>query len=125
VRGRILLVDDHDSVRRVTRSILEADGHRVIEASSGAEAVALLTDGADVDLVITDVVMPEGGGKDVIDWVQQAQPRARLLVISGYAEDERVRRGMRSGEFPFLRKPFSSEELLGEAQRLLRSSAAR
>lgn len=125
VRGTILLVDDHDSVRRVTRSILEVDGHRVVEASSGAEAIALLTDGADVDLVITDVVMPEGGGKHVIEWVQQARPRAKLLVISGYAEDERVRRGMRSGEFPFLRKPFSSRELLGETQRLLRGIEAR
>jgi signal transduction histidine kinase len=123
VRGRILLVDDHESVRRVTRSILEEDGHRVIEASSGVEAIAALSGGVEIDLVITDVVMPEGGGKDVIDWVQRARPSARLLVISGYAEDDRVRRGMRSGEFPFLRKPFTADELRAETQRLLKLGA--
>jgi len=125
VRGRILLVDDHDSVRRVTRSILEQDGHSVHEASSGSAAIALLSGSAPFDLVITDVVMPEGGGRDVIDHVQREHPHARLLVISGYAEDERVRRGMGSGEFPFLRKPFTADELREETRRLLRLGASR
>jgi len=124
VRGDILLVDDNDSVRRITRSILEGDGHRVLEASSAVDAISVLSGGADADLVITDVVMPDGGGKDVIDWVRESRPSTKLLVISGYAEDDRVRRGLRAGELPFLRKPYSASELLAEAQRLLRNGDA-
>lgn len=118
--GRILLVDDRDSVRRVTRSILERDGHHVIEASNGTDAVNMLAADTAVDLVITDVVMPGGSGKNVIDWVLDHQPQTKLLVISGYAEDDRVRRVMRSGEIPFLRKPFAADELMRATQNALR-----
>jgi signal transduction histidine kinase/CheY-like chemotaxis protein len=118
--GTILLVDDNEAIRRVAKSILTQDGHTVIEAGSGSAAIGCLSEGPDVvDLVITDVVMPKGSGSLVLEWVASNRPELPVLVMSGYTEDEQVKRGLSKGELPFLRKPFSGEELLAATRKLL------
>ena len=120
VRRRILLVDDSEAIRRTAKSILERAGYEVKLSTSGSEAIERLSqeDGG-IDLVITDVVMPSGGGSLVLDWVKRERSWLPVLVMSGYTEDERLKRGMRTGELPFLRKPFSAEDLLAAIRKLL------
>jgi len=118
----ILLVDDSATVRRIARSMLERVGYDVTVAESGSEAIARLTEGETVDLVITDVVMPSGSGSVVIEWLTRERPDIPVLVISGYTEDEQLRRGMRTGELPFLRKPFSADDLVLATRKVLQNS---
>lgn len=121
----ILLVDDSQAIRRVAKSMLERAGHDVSAVGSGSEAIAWLSAGRSVDLVITDVVMPDGSGSTVIEWLMRERPQVPVLVMSGYTEDEQVKRGMRTGELPFLRKPFSADELVLAAREVLRTAASR
>jgi DNA-binding response OmpR family regulator len=62
-------------------------------------------------------------GSTVIDWLARERPQVPVLVMSGYTEDEHVKRGMRIGEIPFLRKPFSADELVLAARTVLRAAA--
>jgi two-component system cell cycle sensor histidine kinase/response regulator CckA len=121
----ILLVDDSDGVRRIAKSILERAGHRVTAVSSVSEAIQWMTNAGEVDLVITDVVMPKESGAALIAWLREEMPEVCVLVISGYTEDEQLKRGMRTGELPFLRKPFTSTDLLDATRRVLENGATR
>ena len=118
----VLLVDDSATVRRIAKSMLERVGYDVTVAESGSEAIARLTEAETVDLVITDVVMPSGSGSVVIEWLTRERPDIPVLVISGYTEDEQLRRGMRTGELPFLRKPFSADDLVLATRKVLQNS---
>jgi len=118
--GSILLVDDTEAVRHIGKSILERAGYDVNVAANGSEAIAWLSEVHAVDLVITDVVMPDGSGSAVIAWLTRERPDIPVLVMSGYTEDEQVTRGVRTGEFPFLRKPFSADDLLLATRKVLR-----
>lgn len=108
----ILLVEDNPDVRRVTARRLQNLGYRVVEADSGARAIELLKAGAKVDLVFSDVVMPGGiSGFELVHWVRENIPAARVLLTSGFAEDV-----ARAGEAPapeleILRKPYSGVDL--------------
>jgi CheY-like chemotaxis protein len=108
----ILLVEDNPDVRRVTARRLQNLGYRVVEADSGARAIELLKAGAKVDLVFSDVVMPGGiSGFELVHWVGENIPAARVLLTSGFAEDV-----ARAGEAPapeleILRKPYSGVDL--------------
>jgi len=121
----ILLVDDSQAIRRIAKSMLERAGHGVTAVGSGSEAIAWLAKGDRVDLVITDVVMPDGSGSTVIDWLKRERPQIPVLVMSGYTQDEQVKRGMRTGELPFLRKPFSADDLVLATRKVLRAAATR
>ncbi len=115
----ILVVDDDVRVRAVVYSSLERHGYRVLEASTIQSAIDIVQDGEKVDLVLTDVVMPAGGGAEVIRRVLTVSPSTRVLVMSGYADDETVRRGIAQGEYPFIAKPFTSGELAEAVDRAL------
>lgn len=118
--GTILVVDDDVRVRAVAYTALQKVGHRVFEASSVPAALELArARGRGVDLLLTDVVMEGGGGAEVIRLVRQAVPSIRVLVMSGYADDETLRRGIAQGEFPFIAKPFTSETLTVAVDRVL------
>mgnify|MGYP001765417013 CR=1 FL=1 len=115
VRGHgetILVVEDDAAVRRVTRERLEALGYRVETAANAPAALDILAAGRSVDLVFTDVVMPGGlSGLDLARGLRADDPRRRILVTSGFAED--FTDGRQAGEtgFLFLRKPHSLIEL--------------
>jgi signal transduction histidine kinase len=118
--GTILVVDDDVRVRAVAFTALERVGYRVIEASSVEGAVdALRARPSGIDLLLTDVVMSGGGGAEAIRRIRAEAPGMRVLVTSGYADDETLRRGIAVGEVPFLPKPFTAETLVTAVERVL------
>ena len=118
--GAVLLVEDNAEVRVVTRARLEELGYTVVEAENGPQAVAILQQGAGIDIVFSDVVMAGGmSGFDVARWVLKERPGLRVLLTSGYAED--VLRGQ-EGEVAamrILRKPYNRTDLARALQQAL------
>jgi len=115
----VLLVEDEVGVRQLARRILEGGGYRVLEAADGKAAEQLFErDGRDVNLVLTDVMMPGCDGPELIRRLQLKTPSLRVLYMSGYtAQTIASRAGLDRG-LPFVEKPFTSEMLLrlvGEA----------
>lgn len=107
---RILLVDDEETVRRVTGRLLEKLGYQVRSASDGSEALQIIEDGEEFDLVLTDVVMPGLSGIEMAERLRELRPRQRILFTSGYTTREF---GRPPGEppQPFMPKPFSLDDL--------------
>ena len=109
----ILLVEDNPDVRKVTARRLQNLGYVVVEAASGARAVELLSTGAKVDLVFSDVVMPGGmSGFELAHWMQEHSPAVPVLLTSGFAEDvARAGEAPAASELEILRKPYTGAEL--------------
>lgn len=114
-RASILLVDDEALVRLATAEMLREMGHRVIEAESGASALAQLRSADDVDLIITDYLMPGMRGSELVDEVRQRKPDLPALLLTGYAN---LARGEAVG-LPRLAKPFREADLAREVASLL------
>src|SRR6185295_2167092 len=84
----ILLAEDEEAVRRFAAEALEAKGYRVLKAGNGREAMALLESGTEkVQLVLTDVVMPDMGGGELADRIKRSHPDLPVLYMSGYTEN--------------------------------------
>jgi CheY-like chemotaxis protein len=115
----ILLVDDDAPVRELMREILEQYGYRVLEAANSAAALALCSR-ADVgiDLLLTDLAMPELKGWDLGDVVAAARPKLRSLVISADGDDALRRRGG-ADRVNFLQKPFTPVALAHKVREVL------
>jgi two-component system, cell cycle sensor histidine kinase and response regulator CckA len=111
-RGTVLLVEDEDAVRSFAARALGQRGYHVLEASTGAEALdVFLNHPGEVDLVVSDVVMPEMDGPTLMKELRREHPDLKIIFISGYAEDS-FRRNLDSNEqFMFLQKPFDLKEL--------------
>jgi two-component system, cell cycle sensor histidine kinase and response regulator CckA len=109
----VLLVEDEEAVRRLARRVLEQQGYRVLESHNGREALALATahDGQ-IDLVLTDVVMPEMSGRGLVERLSAVRPNAVVVYMSGYTDDDVLRRGMLAPGSRFIQKPFAVEALL-------------
>jgi PAS domain S-box-containing protein len=108
----VLLVEDEDVVRALASRALTSHGYVVLEARNGREALALVEQSPDrVDLVLTDVVMPEMGGPQLVEQLHEALPDARIMYMSGYTEGDKLQPGIRSSPYPFLQKPFSPDNL--------------
>ena len=108
----ILLVDDEASVRMPFARALTRLGYKVIEAKHGRDALTLLSERkAPVDIIITDLVMPEMGGAELIAQVRAARPHQRVIFVSGYSQDVALARGA-AQDAPFLQKPFTMDVLL-------------
>jgi two-component system, cell cycle sensor histidine kinase and response regulator CckA len=119
--GCILLVEDEEPVRVVTRRLLEQGGYTVIEAAGGKEAVQRYDESAgDIDMVLTDVVMPQMGGHELATHLRARNPGIRLLYMSGYADNRSVRRGSEGAGDDFIQKPFTPDMLLARIGALLR-----
>jgi len=116
----ILLVEDDTQVREIVRHMLEANGYRVLAAGNGDEALVLVAgELPPIDLLLTDLIMPGPGGKEIADALRQLQPDITVLYMSGYTDDNVVRRGVLSEGFAFLQKPFGSDELGRRTRELL------
>ena len=119
--GAILLVEDEDQVRNLTRAMLKRQGYRVFDFGSGAEALAFLRgDSEQIDLLISDIVMPHLGGLDLAREAQTLRPGVRLLLMSGYTETSVSAHGLISAGTVFIHKPFTAaalREKVGEALR--------
>jgi two-component system cell cycle sensor histidine kinase/response regulator CckA len=112
-QGVILLVEDEDPVRAVNARALSARGYTVLEAASGVEALQIIQARQEpVDLVVSDVVMPEMDGPTLLGELRKLYPDLKVIFVSGYAEDA-FRKNLPEGEeFNFLAKPFSLKQLV-------------
>jgi len=116
----ILLVEDEEAVRGLTSRILEKQGYRVIPAQHGREAMDIAaSEGGHIDLVLTDIVMPGMNGRGLVERLTGIRPRIKSLYMSGYTDDDIVRRGFIEPSKAFLQKPFTSEALLQTVRKVL------
>jgi len=117
---RILLVEDNRELRLSTRALLESLAYRVTAASDGTEALAFLAgSGEEIDLVVTDVVLPGPSGVAVAAAARERQPDLPVVFLSGHAAGVLERHGHPPGEDVFCPKPFSAEVLAGKVQEAL------
>jgi len=108
----ILVVEDEDAVRSLCCRALERRGYRVLEAPSPEAALRRLRENEEeIDLVLTDVVLPQMSGSRLAREIGRLRPRARVLYMSGYADDAIVHHGVLAAGVSFLQKPFSGESL--------------
>ncbi|CAO4143005.1 Sensor kinase CckA [Methylorubrum aminovorans] len=121
-QGTVLLVEDEDPVRAVNSRALSARGYTVLEAASGIEALRLIEEHADgIDVVVSDVVMPEMDGPTLLRELRKHHPDLKVIFVSGYAEDA-FRKNLPEGEtFNFLPKPFSLKQLVEMVKRTMAS----
>ncbi len=116
----ILIAEDDGTVRGLLRRMLEDAGYRILEASTGEDAVrAYYRDPDCIHLLILDVVMPDRNGKDVYDEIRGVRPNIKALFISGYTADIIHKKGIFDPALDFLRKPLSEEELLRKVHAIL------
>lgn len=116
--GTILLADDDAGVRRLVRRVLEKSGFRVLEASNGAIAMALVdNERTRIDVLLTDVSLPGTSGQELARWLHARRPETRVLFMSGHDAQSVVRQGVRPSAF--LQKPFSPPELTHKVREVL------
>jgi two-component system, cell cycle sensor histidine kinase and response regulator CckA len=116
----VLLAEDEDSVRRLARRVLESQGYTVLEAINGRDALRLAEDyGGVIDLLLSDVVMPEIGGRMLAERLTGQRPDIEVLFMSGYTDDEILRRGLLERGQRLLQKPFTATGLAHEVRAVL------
>ena len=118
--GTILVVEDEPGIRGLVRKILRRERYDVIEAGSAEEALAAAVDpDFEIDLLLTDVMLPGMGGRELAESLTAAYPAMKVVYVSGFTDDE----GVRAGEFPpgssFLQKPFTLSALVGAVREAL------
>ena len=113
---RVLIVDDEASIRRLLRSVLDAEGYQTLEADGVLEARKALAS-REVDVVITDQQMPDGSGLDVLAASREADPAVPVIFLTGVATVDLAVDAMRSGAFDFLSKPFDHAQALAVVRR--------
>jgi two-component system cell cycle sensor histidine kinase/response regulator CckA len=120
-RGTVLLVEDEDAVRSFAARALGQRGYNVLQAATGIEALDVFqSHQGDVDLVVSDVVMPEMDGPTLFEKLRKERPDLKIIFISGYAEDAFRRHLAENEDFMFLQKPFDLKELASAVKAALK-----
>jgi two-component system, cell cycle sensor histidine kinase and response regulator CckA len=116
----ILVVEDDPSLRRLSRKIFEKYGYKVLEAKNGAEALRIAREyeGA-IQLVLTDVIMPEMNGAELVKHLMRIQPDLKYIYMSGYPENTLSNSGLSNSNFDLIEKPFSTDTLVGKVRKVL------
>ena len=115
--GTILLVEDEEGLRQLNARGLASRGYTVLEAANGVEAIEVLErHGGQVDLVVSDVVMPEMDGPTLLRELRSRNPSLKIIFVSGYAEDAFQKHLPADGQFAFLAKPFTLKQLVNEVK---------
>ena len=118
----VLLVEDEEAVRRGGKRMLETRGYTVHEAGSGVEALDILEElEGQVDIVVSDVVMPEMDGPTLLGEIRKKWPDMKFIFVSGFAEDAFARNLPEGSNFGFLPKPFSLKQLASTVREMLDS----
>ena len=107
----VLVVEDADGLREMTRRMLENQGYAVLLAPNASEARELYENSEHIDLILTDVIMPGGSGPELIRQLQQKRPDLKFIYMSGYTEDAISHHGVLDSGIAFLHKPFNAETL--------------
>lgn len=120
----ILLVEDEEAVRELAARVLTDQGYTVLKASNGAEALRIAEAGSvsDIDLLLTDVIMPVMGGREIADRLTSMRPDLKVLFTSGYTDDTIARQGVLRPGTAFTHKPFSPSELARKVREVLDGS---
>ena len=117
----VLLVDDEPNLRRVLGAVLEADGYRIISADCGRDALKKAKAEQHLDLVITDYLMPDLNGLQVLDGIRKLHPTVKSLVVSGHGTVRSAVEAMRLGAFDYITKPFDVDQVKATVKRVLKS----
>ncbi|HEY6219179.1 MAG TPA: ATP-binding protein [Gemmatimonadaceae bacterium] len=121
----VLVVEDADSVRQVVRRSLTKLGYRVLEASNGIEAIGIAEEhGPRIDLLLSDVVMPQMGGRELVDRIHGLGLTPKILLMSGYVDDAVLRGGGFPSDAAFIEKPFTAEAIGRKVRDILDAGAA-
>jgi CheY-like chemotaxis protein len=124
--GTVLVVEDEDGVRDLARRVLEEQGHRVLEARNGPEVADVLEQfNEELDLVLSDVIVPGMGTTDLERMVRRQRKELPVLYMSGYSQAEMIERGLVPPEGLFLQKPFTAQQLGQLVCRQLEKSVTR
>lgn len=117
---RVLLVEDEPAVRALTARVLDELGYTVLIAESAKQALDIATDEPNaIDLVVTDVVMPGMGGRELAERIAPLLPKAKILFVSGYANDPIIAQSISDRSVAFLVKPFTRETLASTVRAVL------
>jgi CheY-like chemotaxis protein len=111
-------------VRGATRQILRNCGYTVLEATNGLEAIALAEANPRIDLLVSDVVMPYMGGRELAERIVVLCPGCKVLLMSGYTDDVVLRHGVMEAAFAFLQKPFTQAILTQKVRAVLEEGKA-
>ncbi|HKE29174.1 MAG TPA: ATP-binding protein [Bryobacteraceae bacterium] len=117
----VLVVEDEDAVRRLIAQILRLRGYRVLEAANAEEALGIFARETELDLVLTDMVMPGRSGRELGDIVHQMRPETRVIFMSGYADEVLLRTGALRPGMSFLQKPLRAAVLAAKVREALDS----
>jgi signal transduction histidine kinase/CheY-like chemotaxis protein len=123
----ILVVEDDDAVRRMTREFLKIKGYTVIEARSAANAIHVMEErNEEIDLVLTDVLMPGMKGRELVEKLTQIRSNIKVLYMSAYTEDAAINIGVLNPGTEFIEKPFGPDDLANKIREVLaRTSSMR
>jgi two-component system, cell cycle sensor histidine kinase and response regulator CckA len=124
-RNELNRAGQHLAVRTMLRRLLESEEYQVLEAADGEQALEVIEAASRVDLVLTDVAIPALNGRQIADRLKLLRPRLPVLFMSGYTDDEMVRRGLIEPNHPFLSKPFTPEVLGAKVRQLIDQTSAR
>ena len=125
-RETVLLVEDESGVRALARRALKEFGYRVLEATNGVEALTVARACTDpIDLLLTDVVMPEMGGRELAQVLRQERPETRVLFTSGYPDSGGMALDVAESRVPYLPKPYTPNELAQKVREVLDGAAER
>src|SRR5262245_21259929 len=107
-RARILVADDEPNLRRVLTAILRRDGHEVVQATAGDEAMGLL-DG--IDVLVTDLRMPRVDGMELLRHAVKVQPQLPVIMITAYGSVGQAVEAIKAGAFDYIEKPFEQDQI--------------
>jgi two-component system, cell cycle sensor histidine kinase and response regulator CckA len=109
----ILVVEDEDILRELAVQVLEDLGYRVLTAADGTDAIAVLRgeSARDIQLIVTDLVMPRMSGRELVTWVASEFGEMRVLFMSGYTDDEILRHAVHDAQVEYIQKPFTPKAL--------------
>jgi DNA-binding NtrC family response regulator len=116
----VLLVEDEPAIRTALGRVLTGNGYRVLDASNGGEALRVAeSEPGEIHVLLTDVMMPGIGGKELVQRFLKKRPTTRVILMSGFTDDLDLREELGTAKFLFLQKPFAARRVLSAVREVL------